>query len=76
MTEKLHALVSHGSLNSRFKDVYDLTILFPNSFVEFWKVLDKTNLRRSQGAVEASVGEIPSFEVLEKRLAILLRVIS
>jgi len=29
VAEKLHALVSHGSLNSRFKDVYDLTHLLP-----------------------------------------------
>lgn len=29
VAEKLHALVSHGSLNSRFKDVYDLALLLP-----------------------------------------------
>ncbi len=29
VAEKLHALVSHGSLNSRFKDVYDLAHLLP-----------------------------------------------
>ena len=27
--EKLHALINHGSLNSRFKDIYDLTIILP-----------------------------------------------
>jgi predicted nucleotidyltransferase component of viral defense system len=29
VAEKLHALVSHGNLNSRFKDVFDLTHLLP-----------------------------------------------
>ncbi len=29
--EKLHALISHGDLNSRSKDIYDLAIFLPNA---------------------------------------------
>lgn len=31
VAEKLHALVTHGNLNSRFKDIYDLTVLLPKT---------------------------------------------
>ena len=31
LAEKLHALIAHGDLNSRSKDVYDLAILLPKA---------------------------------------------
>ncbi|PWU17895.1 MAG: hypothetical protein C5B49_08095 [Bdellovibrio sp.] len=43
IAEKLHALVSHGSANSRAKDVYDLTILLK-------KAKDTKTLRRAISA--------------------------
>jgi len=97
VAEKLHALVSHGSLNSRFKDVYDLTHLLPkckniatlrraisesfksretsipNSFLDFWKTLDKGILRRSIGSVSMAIGETPNFDQIEKTLSKLLK---
>ncbi len=92
VAEKIHALVSHGSLNSRLKDIYDLTILLPRcenvtllkkaidktfkhrstdrptSFVEFWKTLDKSVLKRATGAVVLSSGSNPDFEALDSDL--------
>lgn len=29
--EKLHALISHGNINSRSKDVHDLSVFLPNT---------------------------------------------
>lgn len=40
IAEKLHALISHGSANSRAKDIYDLTVLLK-------KVDQKTTLRKA-----------------------------
>ena len=31
IAEKLHALISHGNINSRSKDVYDLSIFLPKA---------------------------------------------
>jgi len=100
IAEKLHALVSLGNQNSRFKDIYDLSLLLPKctdfvllkkaihrtfghrstevptSFFDFWRTLDKSILKRSAGSIAVSSGTIPKFEVLDKALLRLLRVVS
>lgn len=97
--EKLHALVSLGSQNSRFKDIYDLTLLLPKcsdfillkkaikktfahrstelpmSFSNFWSTLDKSTLKRSVGAVTVASGTIPKFDILDKTLLQLLKIL-
>jgi hypothetical protein len=49
VAEKLHALISHGSINSRFKDIFDLAILLPkcDDVTLLNKAIDRTFTHRS-----------------------------
>jgi len=48
IAEKMQALIAHGDLNSRSKDVYDLAILLPKADAEvLWQALERCFNHRS-----------------------------